>query len=118
MNKVAENMIGFSEIKIKNAKEENDIYAILCYPMVKYFVNIIIRNLIMNFPVIVEYIKNISIIAGTKIKALKEKNTGRKPVRVRTSLIKVPERILKLLHLITFEIDIFFVKILPFLTTM
>ena len=56
-NIVSETIIGFSETRIKKPKRERDIYAIFCYPTVKYLIKVIIINMPMKCPVTVEDIK-------------------------------------------------------------
>ena len=64
----------------------------------------------MNYPVTTEDIKK-----KPDINNLKDKKKRGKPIPEKTSLIKVPKRILKLHHLITLAIDILFTNNLTFL---
>ena len=75
----------------------------------------ITRNMLLNFPVTVGDINNPVKRFVPEIHDLQGKTTIIITILAKKSLIKVPERILKLYHLITSAIEIFFVNNLPFL---
>ena len=86
-NTIAENMIGFSDTKIKKPKEARNIYT------VKYFINMIRRKILMNCPLKAEEIK-----FGPDIHTLKGGMMIRKQIPAKTSLLKVPKKNLKTHH--------------------
>ena len=69
-------MVGFSETQIKKYKEARDIYAILCYPT-EFFMNTMIRIIVMNFPVTLEDIHNSVTVFVPDICDFKAKNDNK-----------------------------------------
>ena len=67
LNTCAENMVGFSKTQSKKSKKSRDLYKILFYPAVKYSINMIRSNMIINFPMTVECINTSLNIFGPDI---------------------------------------------------
>ena len=87
------------------------------YTQVKYFINMIRSNMLMNCAVKVEDInKSVNIFRPAIFYF--QGVVRRKPISAKTSLIKILKRISKFYDLITLSIDILFVNNFPFLTTM
>ena len=55
---VAENMEGFSQRQLKGVKMARDAYKTLVFPSLKEFVSMVRNNLIQNFPITPDDIKN------------------------------------------------------------
>ena len=74
-------------------------------------------NMIVNFPVTFEDVKNAKLIFGPDITSLKGKSVRRKPSSVVTDYIETPREILESRKELEVSTDIIFINKLPFLVS-
>ena len=75
------------------------------------------ENMIMNWPVTVKDVIRADKIYGRDIHALKGKTKRTQPTQVITDYVKLPHSVLEKNKHVTLSIDIMYVNIIPFVTT-
>ena len=117
VNTLEDNLQGFSQRQIEQAKRARKLYHIMGLPSMHDFTELIKNNMLYNCPINVQDINNSIEIYGTPVATLKGKATRKKPEVVSSDYFEVPEDILKNHKLVTLCADIFYVQKLPFLIT-
>ena len=84
-------MEGFTCREIKGTKEARSGLTKVGYPSEVYYKNIIRFNMIINFPVIPDYINNAQKIFGRDVSILKGKTVRKQPPPVVSDYIAIPE---------------------------
>ena len=87
------------------------------FPSERYFENMVRLNMIVNFPVIFDNIKNAKLIFGPDITLLKGKSVRRKPASIVKDYAEIPREILDSCKELEVLMDIISINKLPFLVS-
>jgi hypothetical protein len=117
INTVQENMMKYSRRQIDRANKAKELYAIVGYPSIADFKNMIKFGLITNCPVTLEDINIATDIYGPDIAALKGKTVHKKPLPERADFIKVPRELMKIHKHVQLVADVLFVNKMPMVLT-
>ena len=88
------------------------------FPSEQNFYNIVRLNIIVNYPVNFDNVKNAKLIFGPDITSLKVKSVRRKQASVVTDYVYIPREILESRKELEVSTDIMFINKLPFLVSM
>ena len=116
MATVSENMKGYTERQISNAKRARRLCTILGFPTVENFKHVLLQNLIKNCPVTVEDVTIAEKIYGPDISALKGKSTRPKAKMVRNDWVEIPPEITERHDSLNYYMDVMYVNGMPMLT--
>ena len=117
INTVLENWEGFTHREYEGDREARRAMHLLGLPLEWYFDNMVRSNMIVNFPVTFDDVKNTILIFGPDITLLKGKSVRRKPDSVVTDYVEIPSEIIKSREELEVLTDIMFIKKLPFLVS-
>jgi hypothetical protein len=107
-NTMKENREGFTEREYQEAKQARRALGLVGYPSTKDSTNMVLSNMILNFPVTPSNIKATHKIFGPNIASLKEKTTRNTPEPVLTDYVDIPKEIMSLNKNVTVTADVMF----------
>ena len=113
----AKNKEGFTKHQLMGARAARDVYKTLGFPSMRDFVSMVHDNLIRNYPIMLEDIKNAHTIYGPDVASLKGKTVRKASPVVRTDYIYVPRHIFDQNKHVVVAGDIMYVTDLRFLVT-
>ena len=115
INTVSENREGFTRREYEGAQESRQAVHLLGFLSERGFGNMVRSNMIVNFPVTFDNVKNAKLIFGPDATLLKEKLVRCKTSSVVTEYFEIQQEILKLGKELELPRDIMFVIKIPFL---
>jgi len=111
-----ENMTGFTDRQVQQAKLARKIYHNIGTPTIKNFKLLIKTNSIKNCPITIDDINNAEKIFGPSLSSLKGKSTRTKPEIVKNDHIKIPRELVNMNKNIELCIDTMYINKIPMLT--
>ena len=90
---------------------------LLGFPSERDFENMVRSNMIVNFPVTFDNVKNAKLIFGPDITSLKGKLVGHNPASIVTDYVEIPSKIPKSRKDLEVSTEIIFINKLPFLVS-
>jgi hypothetical protein len=117
INTVKENRVGYTQRQFEQAKRARELYHIVRKPTITSFKTLIKINAIKNCPVATEDVNNAKKIFGANMSSLRGKLTRYKSTPVREDVIEIPEELILQNPEIALCIDIVYVNICGFMTT-
>jgi hypothetical protein len=119
LQRVRQNMEGFTKHELKGTNLACKAQAILGHPSSKELSQVVSNNFgINNSPINPIDISKADTIYGCDLGGIRGKTVRKKPERVQGGIIKIPKDFYKLHHFVTLTADIMYVNGVPFLTTL
>ena len=109
-NTVSEKRGGFTRREYEGGQEARQAMHLLGFLSERDFENMVRLNMIVNFPVTFDYVKNAKLILGPDINSLKVKSVRRKPASVVTDYVDIPMEILESCKELEVSTDIMFIS--------
>ena len=95
LNTVSKNHEGFTRRDYEVAGEARQAMHLMGFPLERDFENMVRSNVIINFPVTFNDVKNAKLVFSPDITSLRGKSVRRKPASVVTYYVDIPREILK-----------------------
>ena len=114
---VRENLRGFSDREVNQARRARALYYMCGAPTVENFKHLLQANMIQDCPVTVDDVKIAEKIFGPDIGALKGRTTRKTPPVVRMDNIEIPSEIARTGDPLVLHVDPMFVNGMPFLAS-
>ena len=90
LNTVSDNREGFTQREYGGVQDARRAIHLLGFPSERDFENMVLSNIIVNFPVTFDDVKNAKIIFGPDITLLKVKSVRCNPASVVTDYVEIP----------------------------
>jgi hypothetical protein len=114
---VEENQQMFTPRQIAQAKQARKLYEMVGRPSYNDFIAIIKNNLLLNSKIMPRDVLHAEAIFGKDLGALQGKTTRKRPDRVITDYIHVPDDIMRYHNKVVLAIDVMTIAEMPFLIT-
>jgi hypothetical protein len=117
VNTVQTNFEGFSREQVEGATAARHLMSMVVTPSPRDFEGMVRLNMLKDYPVTNDNIKNANKIFGTDLATIRGKTVWRRPKRVIMDYVNIPRLLVDANQRVTLAADVMFVNLVPFLVS-